>query len=193
MAATSELIAVSAAKSPKAPVGTTKKGSYGQILTSSALVGAHLLLGPAGLGLFGLFGSVADLSQNIAGMGVNSSGVRQIAEAVGSSDDERIAETVAVLRRTSVVLGLMGAALVASLSRQISVLRLAVQTMLLQLHYCRLPFSSRCPDVFAHCAGREILLKGAGVFPTTAHRAPRKTVHVLEVQNDARQQRSWAS
>src|SRR5215469_6600994 len=122
MAATSELIAVSAAKSPKAPVGTTKKGSYGQILTSSALVGAHLLLGPAGLGLFGLFGSVADLSQNIAGMGVNSSGVRQIAEAVGSSDAERIALTVTVLRKVSVILGVLGAALLVLFSRQVSTL-----------------------------------------------------------------------
>ena len=81
---------------------TTEKNTYGQILKSSALVGGSqavnivigivrtkamaLLLGPAGFGLFGLYGSISSLTQSIAGMGINSSGVRQIAEAVGSGD-----------------------------------------------------------------------------------------------------------
>lgn len=120
------------------PVETkaAEKHSYGQILKSSALVGGSsvlkiaigivrtkamaILLGPAGFGLFGLFGSISDLSQNIAGMGINSSGVRQIAEAVGSSDIQKIARTAAVLRRTSIVLGLLGAVLLAAFSRQVS-------------------------------------------------------------------------
>jgi PST family polysaccharide transporter len=113
-----------------------EKHSYGQILKSSALVGGSsvlkiaigivrtkamaILLGPAGFGLFGLFGSISDLSQNIAGMGINSSGVRQIAEAVGSSDTKRIARTAAVLRRTSIVLGLLGAVFLAAFSKQVS-------------------------------------------------------------------------
>lgn len=113
-----------------------EKHSYGQILKSSALVGGSsvlkiaigvvrtkamaMLLGPGGFGLFGLFGSISDLSQNIAGMGINSSGVRQIAEAVGSSDTQRIAKTAAVLRRTSIVLGLLGAVLLAAFSKQVS-------------------------------------------------------------------------
>jgi PST family polysaccharide transporter len=44
-------------------------------------------------------------------MGINSSGVRQIAEAVGSGDTVRIARTVIVLRRTSIFLGILGAVL----------------------------------------------------------------------------------
>jgi O-antigen/teichoic acid export membrane protein len=119
-----------------ATVKTGEKHSYGQILKSSALVGGSsvlkiaigivrtkamaILLGPAGFGLFGLFGSISDLSQNIAGMGVNSSGVRQIAEAVGSSDTQRIARTAAVLRRTSIVLGALGAVLLAAFSKQVA-------------------------------------------------------------------------
>ena len=110
--------------------------TYGQILKSSALVGGSsmlniaigilrtkamaMLLGPAGFGLTGLYGSVADLSISVAGMGINSSGVRQIAEAVGSDDRERIALTTAVLRRSSIVLGLLGAALLVVFSRQVS-------------------------------------------------------------------------
>ena len=53
-------------------------------------------------------------------MGINSSGVRQIAEAAGSGDKARIAQTAAVLRRTSIVLGLLGAALLLVFSRQVS-------------------------------------------------------------------------
>ena len=112
------------------------RGSYDQILKSSALIGGSsalniamgivrtkamaMLLGPAGFGLFGLYGSIADLTQSIAGMGINSSGVRQIAEAVGSGDKKRVATTAAVLRRTSVVLGLLGATLLLLFSRQVS-------------------------------------------------------------------------
>jgi PST family polysaccharide transporter len=81
-----------------------------------------VLLGPSGFGLFGLFGSVADLAQTIAGMGINGSGVRQIAEAVGSGDEKKIARTVAVLRKTSVALGVLGAVVLAAFSRQISAL-----------------------------------------------------------------------
>ena len=103
---------------------TAEKHTYGQILKSSALIGGSsvvniaigivrtkamaLLLGPAGFGLMGVYGSIANLAQSIAGMGINSSGVRQIAEAVGSGETERIARTAVVLRRTSVILGIVG-------------------------------------------------------------------------------------
>jgi antigen flippase len=120
-----------------------KQQSYGQILRSSALIGGSsvlniairivrtkamaVLLGPAGFGLFGLYGSIAELTQSIAGMGINSSGVRQIAEAVGSGDTERIAQTTAVLRRTSIVLGALGAVLLVVFSRQVSTLTFGSQ------------------------------------------------------------------
>lgn len=123
--------AVVAADQPKADEKT-----YGQILKSSALVGGAsvlnivigivrikamaMLLGPAGMGLFGLYGSIADLAQSIGGMGVNSSGVRQIAEAVGSNDIARIGRTAAVLRRVSFLLGVVGAVLLIALSRPVS-------------------------------------------------------------------------
>lgn len=118
--------------------------SYGQILTSSALIGGSsllniaigvvrtkvlaTLLGPSGFGLFGLYNSVADLAQNLAGMGVNSSGVRQIAEAVGTEDTARIARTAAVLRRTSLVLGTLGALLLVVFAKQVSILTFRTDT-----------------------------------------------------------------
>jgi len=120
------------------PVNASAPRTYGQILKSSALIGGSsfttialgivrtkamaLLLGPAGVGLLGLYGSIADLAQSVVGLGINSSGVRQIAEAVGSGDTERIARTVTVLRRMSLLLGLLGGLLLVGFSGYISTL-----------------------------------------------------------------------
>ena len=122
----------------EAESAAAKKHSYGEILKSSTLIGGAriitiligivrtkaiaIMLGPAGFGLIGIYGSLADLARSVAEMGINSSGVRQIAEAVGSGDTERIARTVSVLRRTAAVLGLLGAILLIAFSVPLSVL-----------------------------------------------------------------------
>jgi antigen flippase len=114
------------------------KHTYGQILKSSAMIGGSsllnivigivrtkvmaMLLGPSGVGLMGLYGAILELTISIAGMGINSSGVRQIAEAAGSNETERVARTAAVLRRISVFLGLIGAAFLVGFSGIISTL-----------------------------------------------------------------------
>ena len=111
-------------------------GTYGQILKSSALIGGSsamnlavglvrtkcmaVFLGPAGYGLLSVYGSVATLAQTLAGMGLNSSGVRQIAEAAGSGESNRIAETTTVLRRVSLLLGILGAVSLLLFSHQVS-------------------------------------------------------------------------
>jgi len=81
-----------------------------------------MLLGPAGVGLVGLYASIVDLSRSVAGMGISSSGVRQIAEAAGSGDVERISRTAVVLRRVAVALGLLGAAALLLLAKPVSLL-----------------------------------------------------------------------
>lgn len=121
-----------------AELPAAEKHTYGEILKSSALIGGSsvlnigigivrtkaiaVLLGPAGFGLMGLYGSIADLAVSIAGMGVNGSGVRQIADSAGSGDAKRIARTVTVLRRTAVLLGILGAGLLVVFCRQLSAL-----------------------------------------------------------------------
>ncbi len=108
----------------------------GEILKSSALIGGSsvlkiglgivrtkamaLMLGPTGVGLLGLYGTIADLAQNIAGMGINSSGVRQIAEAVGTGETKCIARTVTTLRRVALLLGGLGALVLVVFSRPLS-------------------------------------------------------------------------
>ncbi|MEK1894363.1 MAG: O-antigen translocase [Rhizobium sp.] len=110
--------------------------SYAQILKSTVLIGGSslinigfsiirnklmaVLLGPAGIGLMGVYGATADIAHSLGGLGVNASGVRQIAEAVGSNDANRIARTAIVLRRVSLLLGLLGAALLALFAGPIS-------------------------------------------------------------------------
>ena len=72
-----------------------------------------VLLGPAGFGLFAMFLAISDLARSVAGMGINGSGVRQIA-AAAAEDDRRVALTAVVLRRTALVLGVLGAGLLAA-------------------------------------------------------------------------------
>ena len=119
------MASVSDAGEPRAP-------SYLQILKSTALIGgssvitlvfamlrnkaAALLLGPEGFGLMGLYNSILDLGQSVAGLGVPSSGVRQIAEAAGTGESGRIATTAAILRRVALLLGLAGAMLLCALA-----------------------------------------------------------------------------
>ena len=124
---------------PQIPGGATDgKHSYGQILKSTSLIGGSsvlaigigvirtkaiaVMLGPAGFGLMGLYGLIVDLALSIASLGIGSSGVRQIAESVALGNDARIARTVIALRRTAVVLGLLGAVLVAVFSGALSTL-----------------------------------------------------------------------
>lgn len=69
---------------------------------------AAILIGPAGVGLLGIYNQIIALIATATGMGIGNSGVRQVAEAVGSNDDERIARTVITLRRTAWLTGALG-------------------------------------------------------------------------------------
>ena len=131
-----ELEAVEPAPVAAEPRAGRSKHTYAQILKSTAMIGGSsvlniafgivrnkvmaLCLGPGGVGLMGLFTSIADLTFNFAGMGVQSSGVRQIAEAVGSGEAVRVARTATVLRRISLVLGLVGGGALVALAAPIS-------------------------------------------------------------------------
>ncbi len=89
----------------------TEGSSYRQILRSSSIVGgasainiligllrtkvAAVLLGPAGIGLIGLFQSLMATASTVSALGFGNVGTRQIAEANGSGD----AQAVAAVRR----------------------------------------------------------------------------------------------
>lgn len=126
------------AKSSHPTVETRQaKSSYGQILKSSSIIGGAqainyligmvrtklvaVLLGPSGVGLLGLYLSTTGLIGAIAGLGLDSSGVREVAEAQGSGDPERISRAVKTLQRACWVTGVFGWLLAASLSYPLSV------------------------------------------------------------------------
>lgn len=108
---------------------TSPASSYRGALKATALSGASnfaelalrlvkakviaVRLGPQGIGLFGILTAVTGLVSSVASLGITSSGVRQVAAACSSSDDESIARVVFTLRRTSLILGLLGTLLLA--------------------------------------------------------------------------------
>ena len=104
---------------PEAPSGSHT--TYTQILKSTLMIGGSsvvnvafsivrnkavaLMLGPEGIGLLGLYSSIADIAQALAGLGVQSSGVRQVAEAAATGQADRIRQTASVLNGLSILLG----------------------------------------------------------------------------------------
>ncbi len=80
------------------------------------------LLGPGGFGLFSIFGSIEVMTEDLAGMGVSSSGARQIAAAVGAGDRQQVALAATVVKRVAYLLGTLGALVLILFARPISIL-----------------------------------------------------------------------
>ena len=114
----------------------SEQQSYAQILRSSSIIGgAHglnylvglvrvkivaILLGPAGVGLIGLYTSATSLVGTVAGLGIGSSGVREVSKSFSDGDAEEAARTVRILRRMCWLTGLFGWVLAVLLARPIS-------------------------------------------------------------------------
>lgn len=111
--------------------------SYRQILRSSSIMGGAqavtylvgllrvkavaVLLGPAGVGIVGLYTSVMSTASEISGLGLQRSAVRSIAIAEGQGDAAAVARAIRMLRRLCWLTGVLGwlgcAALALPLSR----------------------------------------------------------------------------
>ena len=110
--------------------------SYRQILHSTSLVGGAqainiligivrgkvlaVLIGPAGIGLAGMFQSAVGLIEVFAGLGLRQAGVRQIAAASGAGPPDDVARAATVVRRMSAVSALLGFLLVLVFRRQLA-------------------------------------------------------------------------
>jgi PST family polysaccharide transporter len=79
-----------------------------------------VLLGPSGVGVLGVYTNIVEMTRSVAGLGINSSGVRQIAEAVGTGDRQKIACTITTLRRVALYSGALGALLLLIFSKPVS-------------------------------------------------------------------------
>lgn len=80
-----------------------------QIIKSKVIA---VLLGPAGVGVIGLFQSGLDLIKNVTSMGLSSSAVRDVSEANGTGNHERITKTLSVVSQLSWITGLIGLVIV---------------------------------------------------------------------------------
>jgi PST family polysaccharide transporter len=110
--------------------------SYKNIIKSTSIVGGSqvinvffrilknkilaLLIGPAGLGLINTYQSTVSLITSVAGLGVGFSGVREIAEADATKDQNKISIATLTLRRISILLGLLGMLLCILFSKPLS-------------------------------------------------------------------------
>lgn len=110
--------------------------SYTQILKSSSLIGgaqginlllgivrvkfAAVLIGPVGVGLLGNYTAIQGLVGTVAGLGIQSSGVRDVAAAVGNGDSQAIGATILTLRRVCWLTGLLGMLALVGLSPWLS-------------------------------------------------------------------------
>ena len=126
------------ATNPAAPPEADERTrSYRQIFKSTSLVGGAqvaniligiartkalaVLLGPAGMGLAGMYQSATGLVGTLTGFGIGPAGVRQIAEAAGTGDQIKIARTIHTLRRTALFSGILGTLIVLVFYRPITI------------------------------------------------------------------------
>ena len=100
------------------------QGHYRRILKSSSLIGgssfikvlidmvrakfAAVYLGTSGVGLLGIYQSLVGMASVVSGMGMHTSGVREIAAANGAGDDDKVARTVVSIRRAVWITGTLG-------------------------------------------------------------------------------------
>ena len=67
-----------------------------------------VLLGPVGMGVQGLYQSAIQVVQGLTNLGLSQSAVRDVSEAYGSNDENRIGHTVSVVKRLVWFTGLLG-------------------------------------------------------------------------------------
>lgn len=112
--------------------------SYSRIMKASSLIGGSegaslligmvrikfvaMLIGPVGLGLLATYQSIIGLVGTLAGLGIQLSGVRDVAESFGQGDMEKFGRTTLSLRRICWLTGSLGALLVVLFSHYFSVI-----------------------------------------------------------------------
>jgi antigen flippase len=110
------------------------RSSYNQILKSSSLIGAAqginmvlgivrlkfaaMLIGPVGVGLIGNYTAILGLVGVLAGLGLQTSGVREVAAV--KDDPQAVGRLIAALRRVCWLTGALGALAMAALARLLS-------------------------------------------------------------------------
>ncbi len=122
-----------------------------------------LLLGPAGVGLVGLYQSVIDVAKSLSGLGLSFSAVKDIAQSTASKDEQKVAETITVTRQLVWWAGLLGTLLMIVFSSTISQFVFHDQEHILAI--CLLSF---CVFTGLISSGQMALLQGTRQLPAMA-------------------------
>lgn len=101
------------------------RSSYGNIFKSTVLFGGvkvfqilisiirskliAIFIGPTGMGIYNLFLSTTDLVSSVSGLGLQTSAVRDVAQAYESGEQKKINKIITVLRGLIWITGLVGA------------------------------------------------------------------------------------
>lgn len=113
-----------------------RKSSYRQIFKATSIFGGvqiyniligiiktkiiAVMLGPSGVGIISLYTSVIQMLTQATGLGIDQSGVRDIAEAYGSNNLNHISKTLVTVRKIVWFTGLLGIVVCVSLSPLLS-------------------------------------------------------------------------
>lgn len=113
------------------------RNSYGNILKSMGLFGGvqvfqilvgliknkfvAILLGPAGMGVVGMIANATSVIETLTGFGLRTSATRGIASATSEKDEYKLGRVLSVVRRLVILTGLLGAATVFLLAKQLSI------------------------------------------------------------------------
>lgn len=112
---------------------TDSKKSYGQILKTTAVFGSvkvfsvliglfkakiiAIFLGPAGMGIFNLINYPVTLFSQVSGLGISTSGIREVAQ---TQDEQQLSETAEVIKYWNRTLGVIGSIILFAVAPLIS-------------------------------------------------------------------------
>ncbi len=115
----------------------SSQSSYRQILKATSIFGGvqvfnviigiikskvvAILIGPLGMGIYGLYISTVDLIFSLTNLGLGVSAVRNVSEANSTEDETKISKIIIVLKRWIWLTGLVGTLLTIIFSKQISI------------------------------------------------------------------------
>ena len=114
-----------------------------------------ILIGPEGMGLLGIYNSTMVLLQTGAGLGINQSAVRDIAEADNISDRNRISRIICVTNKVVLFTGALGCFITLILSYWLS--EWTLHSSQYTIAYCFLSIAVACNIIND---GKQAILKG---------------------------------
>lgn len=79
-----------------------------------------LLLGPSGMGIYGLITSNTQLVKSITDCGLHTSSIRELSKSYTSGDEAKTSRTISVFRKLVILTGLVGSVIVFAFSKQFS-------------------------------------------------------------------------